>query len=519
MPRSGTNQEVVHLISGTCVGLLWHPNCTQKRVNIPVARLRLRHAFAPNPAHGSLFVKVLTGFLLLSLVAGKVKGDIFVPGNYPTIQAAINAANPGDIIHIAAGRYAETLFINKSLTLSGSGSSNCVIYSSTNIPLVNISGPATVSLSGIEVNGGNYLGGNYNGVANYGITATNANIVLNDMVVNQIINYMVTVAEGALAATNVSLWTRNILVQCDIGLELKDCTGTVSHLTQDGGRIDHTINIEAAITNHSDIGIDNCRIRTSSGSYGNCIRTYINSTVHIANCFLYRASGDPVPAFPAFNHSAISVNGYTNSVFVTGNVISNAPWAMYFYGSPGLGGNHIMIQSNTILNSTIGGLVMDGMNYRGVDIGGGALASQGGNIFLEVPAAPATFFADILLTNSSAYPSVDIFALHNTWSNPTNKESVIYDRLDSTNSGRLITDDLLVKNIGFDSSNRPVISWNERRAGEKYTVEVCGALNQSNWVPAQGIWPISNMGAADMLWTNPAPASSNIFVRIRSAVP
>ena len=40
--------------------------------------------------------------------------------------------------------------------------------------------------------------------------------------------------------------------------------------------------------------IDGCRIRTSSLSYGNCIRTYVNSDVRIANCFLYRAAGEAV---------------------------------------------------------------------------------------------------------------------------------------------------------------------------------------------------------------------------------
>src|SRR5437899_9465917 len=81
------------------------------------------------------------------------RADIFVPADYPTAQAAINAASTGDVIHLAAGRYPETLIINKSLTLAGSGTNNCVLYSQTNVPLIAITGPATVVLSDFEING------------------------------------------------------------------------------------------------------------------------------------------------------------------------------------------------------------------------------------------------------------------------------------------------------------------------------------------------------------------------------
>ena len=461
----------------------------------------------------------MVAFWAFTLPVPKANADIFVPADYPTIQAAINAAVSGDVIHLATGRYAETLNINKNLTLAGSGTNNCVVYSSTNVPLVSIVGPATVTLSNFEINGGQYSAGYYNGTSFQGIVATNVNLVLDNMVVNQIINYMVTVVDGSIAATNVALWTRDLLIQCDVGFELKGCSGTISGLTQDGGRIDHTININDTPANYSSLSIENSRIRTSSLDYGNCIRTYANSNVRITNCYLYRAAGETVPAYPAFNHSAISVNGYTNTVVIVGNTISNVPWAMYLYGSPGLGGNQILVESNNILNSPIGGIALDGMNYKGVDLGGGNLGSRGGNVFSESPAAPATFRDDVLFTNSSAYSSANIFALHNTWSNPTNKESVIYDRLDNPNFGRLITDELLIKTASFNPSGWPVLSWNERGAGEQYAVEVCDNLAVPNWTSAPGSWPTTNPGLNDNYWTNTSPISSNVFYRIRSVVP
>ena len=458
--------------------------------------------------------------ILMALIAlcPVTKADIFVPADFPTIQSAINAAQPGDIIHLAAGQYAETLTITNSLTLLGSGTSNCVVYALTNVPVVSVTGPAQVTLSNFEIEGGQYMGPGWsNGFSPIGIQSTNASLVLNTIVLNQFINDFVSVNGGSLAATNVALWTRNVLGGCDIGLELDGCSATINGLTQDAGHLDHTINVNGLLsTNHACVTVSGCRIRTSSLDYGNCVRTYVNSTVSVTNCFLYRATGETVPPFPSFIHSGVSVNGYSNTVVISGNIISNVPWAIYCYGS--LGGNQVLIESNLLLNSPIGGVVWDAMFYRGVDLGGGSFGSHGGNIFLEPPSPGTNYCADVLFTNADGICNANIFALHNTWSNP-NADSVVYDKLDNPALGRLITQDLTVTATGRDPAGRPIISWNERGAGEHYTVETCTTLATSNWVSAPGSWPITNPGLSPLIWTNPQPAASNLFFRVRSQVP
>ena len=50
---------------------------------------------------------------------------LVVPTQFPTIQAAINAANSGNTIKVLPGTYTEQVSINKNLIIAGSGSCNC----------------------------------------------------------------------------------------------------------------------------------------------------------------------------------------------------------------------------------------------------------------------------------------------------------------------------------------------------------------------------------------------------------
>lgn len=107
------------------------------------------------------------------LSASANPGVINVPNDYPTIQAAINAATSGDTIQVASGTYLERVVVNKSLTLVGNGA---VIDGEKkgNVLTVNV---GNVVLSGFTIQNGT------NGVVIYGSNATlisNNTIALND---------------------------------------------------------------------------------------------------------------------------------------------------------------------------------------------------------------------------------------------------------------------------------------------------------------------------------------------------
>jgi parallel beta-helix repeat protein len=79
-------------------------------------------------------------------------GTIQVPSpQYPTIQAGVNAANPGDTILVSSGTYKENVIITKSLNLVGAGSGTTIIDAQARGPGINVTGLAGVLISGFAI--------------------------------------------------------------------------------------------------------------------------------------------------------------------------------------------------------------------------------------------------------------------------------------------------------------------------------------------------------------------------------
>ena len=71
--------------------------------------------------------RVWTAGLLLALAAETALASVIYVNPGGSIQAAINAASPGDTIDVAAGSYDEALSINKAISLIGTGAGSTVL--------------------------------------------------------------------------------------------------------------------------------------------------------------------------------------------------------------------------------------------------------------------------------------------------------------------------------------------------------------------------------------------------------
>jgi hypothetical protein len=108
------------------------------------------------------------GILLLAWAGAATGATLHVPADYPTIQAAIDAANPGDEVEVAPGTYSENLFLGgkplrlyardgaATTTIDGAGITS-VIRCERDV------GPFTI-VEGFTITGGNcpYGGGMHN---------------------------------------------------------------------------------------------------------------------------------------------------------------------------------------------------------------------------------------------------------------------------------------------------------------------------------------------------------------------
>lgn len=109
----------------------------------------------PSSSFSFVVFVVATLISFASLVSAKT---INVPGDFSTIQAALNAASEGDTIAVAAGSYFESLTVTKSVSLEGAGKESTVLDGSAGrsrqLPTVLIRGSKSVTIKGFAIQGG-----------------------------------------------------------------------------------------------------------------------------------------------------------------------------------------------------------------------------------------------------------------------------------------------------------------------------------------------------------------------------
>jgi hypothetical protein len=268
------------------------------------------------------FLVLLLVLLPLSFLNSQV--TINVPGDYPTIQAAINAANNGDLVLVADGTYYENInFMGKAITVAShfindedtSHISNTIIdgsqpsHSDTGSVVLFKSGEDTTSvLKGFTIrNGTGTVGPLGGGAGGIGIFQSGA-IICNNIIENNSINFTNAYGGGIDIALNGSYTT---IIKFNI-IRNNSATGSIESW---GGGI---------CANHSGpINIQNNIVENNSveGSYslGGGISLFMYSSTHIQS---NKVTNNQAIG-PSSEGGGISIRYSSSPIILSNNLVAN----------------------------------------------------------------------------------------------------------------------------------------------------------------------------------------------------
>ena len=255
---------------------------------------------------------------LAMMPAPSSAATLYIPGNYPTIQEAIDAASDGDTVQVAPGIYNQSIEMKSGVSLQGAGADKTTIAATLNFAI--FCGVGDCKIDGFTIKGGQY------GIWNLGSSPTITNNIITGNTSSGIYN----------KDYSLPTITNNIITGNPIGIWNSKCSPTPeTNLT---------------ITNNTITG------NTSSGIYNSVSSPTITNNVISDN-------GEGIQnwsASPQITNNTITGNndsGIYNEVgsspTITNNTITgNTSYGIYnyFYSSPKITNNIITASDYGIYN-------------------------------------------------------------------------------------------------------------------------------------------------------------------------
>ncbi len=105
-------------------------------------------------------VTACMAFFSVLVMATTIRAAILQVGpgqEYSTIQSAINAANEGDVVQVAAGEYVENIVLKTGVNVTGAGAEKTTVRSwSESFPMAAVEGADNATAQGFTITGGYY---------------------------------------------------------------------------------------------------------------------------------------------------------------------------------------------------------------------------------------------------------------------------------------------------------------------------------------------------------------------------
>ncbi|UCE29021.1 MAG: right-handed parallel beta-helix repeat-containing protein [Candidatus Bathyarchaeota archaeon] len=288
----------------------------------------------------TLLPATLTAWFIVPVAAD----TLLVPQQYPTIQAAVNAAGNGDIIEVDAGIYPENVVVNKTVTINGDSATNTIVDSGGEDTVFNIL-EDNVELCNLTIRNG----GSYSGVTIYypydGLTIRNTRIIDNT------VGVVISDADGNTIEDNVfinnqmygidviessnTIIRNNQISESAFGIEISD---TSSSQVINNTVSDTSYGIYVPYSNNGNISAN-----TLTSNSWNIYLTYSNSNIIGYNNILGGAVGcqlmyseDNTVSDNTVDGSSYGIYlGYCGANTVSTNILSQTDWGLDLYNSAG----------------------------------------------------------------------------------------------------------------------------------------------------------------------------------------
>jgi len=254
----------------------------------------------------SLDRKIWFEILLVSLLAVTLAAQfnfnlkvfattIHVPDDYPTIQEAINAANPGDTILVEANTYFEHIVVNKSVSLIGQDSATTVIDGNGTGTVVKITAD-NVTISSFTIRNGGSSG---HGIHLYRVSQCNisTNVLSNNKYGIYLEHFAHSLAQNLICQNNLTSNDYGIVLEGGTNNTIKnnhitgnswcglDVRGSEKNCFEDNYIANNSG--DGISLASSDLNVIQLNNITGNGNYGIFIETSTNNSIinnTIMNC-------------------------------------------------------------------------------------------------------------------------------------------------------------------------------------------------------------------------------------------